>query len=219
MFFPFLLEANCFEGDILLLLDSSGSLSNNEFSRLLYFSTSVLRIFSLGRNHVRVGLVQVSTNPKVEFGLDVYTDQESLQEALQGVQQLQGDTNTKEALVVAQQLLEAADRDVPKILLWLSDGARPGDVGQSLSEMKAGGVFVLAVSTVHGSNWLLRDAVSRLYVVDIDYIEIITKNVMDVITGVCVCVFLYLIQTQHKNLHSTIKMRTFLGARTFKLFL
>lgn len=181
---PFLLELNCFGGDIILLLDSSGSVSKKEFSRLLDFSATVLRIFSLGKSHIRVGLVQVSTHPKVEFGLDVHTDQESLQEALRGVQQLQGDTNTKEALGEAQQLLRAAGRDVPQILLWLTDGSGPGDVKKLLLEMTAGGIFVLVVSTVHGNNRLLEDTVSRLYVVDIDYIEIITKEVTIAITGV-----------------------------------
>uniref|UniRef100_H3DAZ0 von Willebrand factor A domain-containing protein 1 n=1 Tax=Tetraodon nigroviridis TaxID=99883 RepID=H3DAZ0_TETNG len=169
------------EGDILLLLDSSGSVSNNEFSRFLRFSAGVLRIFPLGRGRLRVGLVQVGTNPKLEFGLEVHSDQESLQEALRGVQQLQGDTNTKDALVLAQKLLQAADRGAPKILLWLTDGAEPGDVGQLLLEVKAGGVVVIAVSTVHGSHQL-REAVSCLYVVDIDHIEIITKNLIDAIT-------------------------------------
>lgn len=198
--FPlFLPEVNCCEGDILLLLDSSGSISNYEFAHLLHFSANLLRVFSLGRGHVRVGLLQVGTDPILEFHLDVHTDQRGLQEALGSVQHLQGDTNTEKALREAQQLLRAADGDVPKILLWLTDGAGPGDVGQVMSELKAEGVFVLAVATVHGNYWLLRDAVSpplesHLYVVDIDSIEIITEDLRDAIISMCacmcVCVFL-----------------------------
>ncbi|XP_041639176.1 von Willebrand factor A domain-containing protein 1-like [Cheilinus undulatus] len=177
---------NCCEGDILLLLDSSGSVANYEFSRLLLFAASLLRPFSLGRGHVRVGLLQVGTNPNLEFGLDVHNNQGSLQRAMQKVRQLQGDTNTDVALRVAQQLLKKTEDNVPKILLWLTDGVQPGDVDELMTELKAQGVYVLAVSTVHGNYQVLQRAVtppleSHLYSVDIDNIEIITEDLREAI--------------------------------------
>lgn len=186
-------EADCCEGDVLLLLDSSGSVSNYEFSRLLHFSAGLLRVFALGRGRVRVGLLQVGTAPYLEFGLGVHHDQRGLQEALRGVQQLQGDTNTEEALREAQQLLRGARRGTPQVLLWLTDGASPGDVGRVMSGLKEDGVFVLAVSTVHGNYQVLRDAVSpplesHLHFVDIDDIEIITQDLRAAIISMCVCV-------------------------------
>ena len=175
------------------MLDSSGSVANYEFSSLLLFSGELLRPFSLGRGHVRVGLLQVGTNPNLEFGLDVHDNQESLQKALQSIRQLQGDTNTEAALRVAQRLLTETEEDVPKILLWLTDGVQPGDVDEPMSELKAQGVSVLAVSTVHGNYQVLQRAVtppleSHLYSVDIDNIDIITDDLRDAIIGVCVCV-------------------------------
>lgn len=179
-------ELNCCEGDILLLLDSSGSVANYEFSRLLQFVAELLRPFSLGRGHVRVGLLQVGTKPNLEFSLDVHNDQESLQKALQRVHQLQGDTNTDVALKVAQRLLTETEDNVPKILLWLTDGVQPGDVDELMSELKAQGVYVLAVSTVHGNYQVLQRAVSpplesHLYSVDIENIEIISKDLREAI--------------------------------------
>lgn len=174
-------ELNCCEGDILLLLDSSGSVTNYEFSRLLRFTAELIRPFSLGRGQVRIGLLQVGTNPNLEFGLDVYSNQESLQKALWSVRQLQGDTNTVGALRVAQRLLTETEEKVPKVLLWLTDGVQPGNVDELMSELKAQGVSVLAVSTVHGNYQVLQRAVtppleSHLYSVDIDNIEIITQE-------------------------------------------
>lgn len=182
---------NCCEGDILLLLDSSGSVANYEFSRLLHFTTELLRPFSLGRGHVRVGLLQVGTKPNLEFGLDVHNNQESLQKALQNVSQLQGDTNTEAALKVAQRLLTETDDKVPKVLLWLTDGVQPGDVEELMSELKAQGVSVLAVSTVHGNYQVLQRAVtppleSHLYSVDIENIDIITEDLRDAIIKIII---------------------------------
>ncbi|XP_034542120.1 von Willebrand factor A domain-containing protein 1-like isoform X2 [Notolabrus celidotus] len=177
---------NCCEGDLLLLLDSSGSVLNYEFSRLLLFAAELLRPFSLGRGHVRVGLLQVGTKPNLEFGLDVHNNQESLQRALQRVRQLQGDTNTDLALRVAQRLLMDTEDTIPKILLWLTDGVQPGDVDELMSALKQQGVYVLAVSTVHGNFQVLQRAVtppleSHLYSVDLDNIEIITEDLREAI--------------------------------------
>ncbi|XP_071349421.1 von Willebrand factor A domain-containing protein 1-like [Trachinotus anak] len=177
---------NCCEGDILLLLDSSGSIANYEFSRLLLFTAELLRPFSLGRGHVRVGLLQVGTNPNLEFGLDVHSSQESLQKALLSVSHLQGDTNTAAALRVAEGLLTETEMNVPKVLLWLTDGVQPGDVDKPMTELKAQGVFVLIVSTVHGNYQVLQRAVtppleSHLYSVDIDNINIIAEDLREAI--------------------------------------
>ncbi|XP_044203882.1 von Willebrand factor A domain-containing protein 1-like isoform X2 [Thunnus albacares] len=177
---------NCCEGDIVILLDSSGSVANYEFSRLLLFAAELFRPFSLGRGHVRVSLLQVGTMPNLEFGLDAHNNQESLQKALWSVTQLQGDTNTEAALKVAEQLLTETKTDVPKILLWLTDGVQPGDVDEPMSKLKAQGVSVLAVSTVHGNYRVLQRAVtppleSHLYSVDIDNIDIITQDIREAI--------------------------------------
>lgn len=173
------------------MLDSSGSVANYEFSRLLHFAAKLLQPFSLGSGHVRVGLLHVGTNPHLEFNLDAHNKQESLQKALRIVKQLQGDTNTEAALIEAQQYLTKTGIDVPKILLWLTDGVQPGEVDKPMSELKAQGVSVLAVSTVHGNYQVLQRAVtppieSHLYSVDIDNIDIITEDIREAIISMCV---------------------------------
>ncbi|XP_076003554.1 von Willebrand factor A domain-containing protein 1-like isoform X2 [Genypterus blacodes] len=180
---------NCCEGDILLLLDSSGSVANYEFSRLLPFLAELLRPFSLGRGHVRVGLLQVGTRPNLEFGLNEHSSQSALQEALRSTRQLHGDTNTEAALAVARRLLAGAGAEVPRILLWLTDGVQPGDVDGPMAELKAQGVSVLVVSTGHGNYQVLQRAVTppvadHLYFVDIDDISIITEDLRDAIIDI-----------------------------------
>ncbi|KAF7651894.1 hypothetical protein LDENG_00104170, partial [Lucifuga dentata] len=180
---------NCCEGDILLLLDSSGSVANYEFSRILHFLGELLRPFSIGRGHVRVGLLQVGTNPNLEFDLNEHNSQATLQKALRSTRQLHGDTNTEAALRVAQRLLTETEADVPRVLVWLTDGVQPGDVDGPMSQLKAEGVSVLAVSTGHSNYQVLQRAVtppveSHLYFVDIDDISIITEDLRGAITEI-----------------------------------
>ncbi|GAA6215841.1 von Willebrand factor A domain-containing protein 1 [Lates japonicus] len=194
---------NCCEGDVLILLDSSGSIANYEFSRLLHFAGELFHPFSLGRGHVRVGLLQVGTKPNLVFGLDDHSSQESLQKALQRVSHLQGDTNTVAALGVAQQLLT---ENVPKILLWMTDGVQPGDVDEPMTKLKAQGVSVLIVSTIHGNYQVLQRAVtppleSHLYSVDIDNIEIITEDLREAIIKIIRAERLRVV---HLNSHSAV---------------
>ncbi|XP_028853280.1 von Willebrand factor A domain-containing protein 1-like [Denticeps clupeoides] len=177
---------DCCEGDILLLLDSSGSVLAYEFSRMLDFLSQLLRPFQLGRGQVRVGLVQVGTEPKLEFGLDDHTSQTSLQRALHNIQQLQGDTNTERALALAQSLLgmppgEYGVAQRPRVLLWLTDALEPGEVEGPMEELRHAGIFVLAVSTRPSNYLVLRRAVSppieaHLHFVDVDDIDIITED-------------------------------------------
>lgn len=193
------------EGDLLVLLDSSGSVANYEYTRLLRFTAELVRPFSLGHGHVRVGLLQVGTNPHLEFGLDVHRTQESLQKAMRQVSQLQGDTNTKAALQLARELL-INKAPVPKVLLWLTDGVQPGDVDESMSQLKEQDVSVLAVSTVHANYKVLQRAVtppleSHLYSVDIDNINIIAHDLRDAIIKI-ICA--EQLQVVHLTSHSAV---------------
>ncbi|XP_056130745.1 von Willebrand factor A domain-containing protein 1-like [Lampris incognitus] len=217
--------SNCCEGDILLVLDSSGSISSYEFSRLLLFLTDLLHTFSLGRGQVRIGLLQVGTAPLLEFGLDAHDTQASLQKALLNTRQLQGDTNTEAALRLALDLLTkpetepgpARDAALPKVLVWLTDGVQPGDVDEPMSELKERGVAVLAVSTGHGNYQVLRRSVTppvenHLYFVDIDDIGIISDDLREAIIEI---IRAERLRAMHVSSHSvTLQWRPVLSAGT-----
>ncbi|XP_064156735.1 von Willebrand factor A domain-containing protein 1 [Anguilla rostrata] len=183
---------NCCEGDVLFLLDSSGSISSYEFSRTLGFLSELLRPFALGPDQVRVALLQVGTRPHLEFGFRAHSTQRGLQEALQRTRQVQGDTNTEAALKLAQeQVLReggegGARAGLPRVLVWLTDGMQPGAVEGPMAELREEGVAVLTVSTGHGNYQVLRKVVtppvdSHLYFVDIDDINIIANDLRDAI--------------------------------------
>ncbi|GAA6223516.1 von Willebrand factor A domain-containing protein 1-like [Lates japonicus] len=183
---------NCCEGDVLFVLDSSGSVSSYEHSRMLTFLSELLLPFSLGEDQVRVGLLQVGTKPRLEFGFDTFSTQSGLQGALRNIKPLKGDTNTVEALRMAKERVlrpgtaDGARAGLPRVLVWLTDGVKPGDVLGPMAELREEGVAVLVVSTGHGNYQVLRQVVSppveeHLYFVDIDDMNIITEDLRDAI--------------------------------------
>ncbi|XP_053173548.1 von Willebrand factor A domain-containing protein 1 [Scomber japonicus] len=183
---------NCCEGDVLFLLDSSGSVSSYEHSRMLTFLSELLLPFSLGEDQVRVGLLQVGTQPRLEFGFDTYSDQSGLQGALRGTKPLRGDTNTVDALRMARDRVlrpgaaDGARPGLPRVLVWLTDGVKPGDVIGPMAELREQGVAVLVVSTGPGNYQVFRQVVSppiesHLHFVDIDDMSIITEDLRNAI--------------------------------------
>ncbi|XP_060930389.1 von Willebrand factor A domain-containing protein 1 [Limanda limanda] len=183
---------NCCEGDVLFLVDSSGSVSSYEHSSMLSFLSELLLPFALGEDQVRVGLLQVGTKPRLEFGFDTFGTQSGLQGALKNIKPLRGDTNTVEALKIAKErvlkpgAVGGARAGLPRVLVWLTDGVKPGDVVGPLTELREEGVAVLVVSTGHGNYQVLRKVVSppveeHLYFVDIDDMSIITEDLRDAI--------------------------------------
>lgn len=185
---------NCCEGDVLFLLDSSGSVSSYEHSRMLNFLSELLQPFSLGEDQVRVGLLQVGTEPRLEFGFDTHGTQSGLQGSLMNTKPLRGDTKTVEALKLAKERVlrpgvpGGTRAGLPRVLVWLTDGVNPGDVTGPMAELRQEGIAVLVVSTGHSNYLVLREVVTaplenHLYFVDIDDMSIITDDLRDAIIG------------------------------------
>lgn len=161
---------------------------------MLTFLSELVQPFSLGHEQVRLALLQVGTMPHLEFGFETYSRQRDLQEALKRTQKLGGDTNTEEALLIAkdevlkQGIPGGAREGLPRVLVWLTDGVEPGDVGQLMAELRDEGVYVLVVSTGRGNYQILRDVVSppveeHLHFVDIEDLSIITEDLRNAIIG------------------------------------
>ncbi|KAJ7306420.1 hypothetical protein JRQ81_009769 [Phrynocephalus forsythii] len=181
------------EGDLLFLLDSSGSVSYYEFSRVKEFIADLLRPFTFGPHDVQTGVVHISTVPSLEFPFDRYLSSKEVQHALRGIKQKMGDTNTGKALSFAKDKLftaaAGARADVPKVMVWVTDGFSTDDISQPMQLLKDMGVTVFIVSTGRGNYLELSAAASKppekhLHFVDVDDLTIITKQLRDSIAEV-----------------------------------
>ncbi|XP_027754796.1 von Willebrand factor A domain-containing protein 1 [Empidonax traillii] len=181
------------EGDLLFLLDSSASVSHYEFSRVKEFMWDLLQPFTFGPRDVQTSIIHISTTPTMEFPFDRHPSHGSLRQAIRGTRQLMGDTNTGKALSLAKEKLfsgEAGARpDVPKVLVWVTDGFSTDDISEPMQLLKDMGVTVFIVSTGRGNYLELSAAASQppdkhLHFVDVDDLPIITKELQDGIRGV-----------------------------------
>ncbi|XP_068014368.1 von Willebrand factor A domain-containing protein 1 [Melanerpes formicivorus] len=180
-------------GDLLFLLDSSGSVSYYEFSRVKEFMWDLLQPFTFGPQDVQTSIIHISTTPTMEFPFDRYRSGEALHQAIRDTQQLMGDTNTGKALSYAKEQLfsdaAGARADVPKVLVWVTDGFSTDDISEPMQLLKDMGVTVFIVSTGRGSYLELSAAASQppekhLHFVDVDDLPIITKELRDAILDV-----------------------------------
>lgn len=179
-------------GDLLFLMDSSGSILPYEFTGLKEFVVDLLKPFTIGPKDVQISFVQVSNDPVVEFEFDQYTSNPAMQWALLNMKQKLGDTNTGKALMHAKDTMFTAKAggrpDVPKVLVWLTDGVSSDDISKPIQLLKDLGVTVFIVSTGRGNYIELKAAASkptesRLYYVDTDDMYVILEELRNEILG------------------------------------
>nr|XP_033778708.1 von Willebrand factor A domain-containing protein 1 isoform X3 [Geotrypetes seraphini] len=176
------------EGDILFLLDSSGSVSYYEFANVKGFIGGLLQPFTFGPNDVQTSIIHISTTPVLEFPFNQHASSHAVQKAIQDTKQYMGDTNTGQALSFAKEKLfteqAGARASVPKVLVWVTDGISTDDIAEPMKLLKDMGVTVFVVSTGRGNYRELSAAASEppedhLHFVDVDDLPIITKSLRD----------------------------------------
>ncbi|XP_061868898.1 von Willebrand factor A domain-containing protein 1 isoform X3 [Colius striatus] len=200
------------EGDLLFLLDSSGSVSYYEFSKVKEFMWDLVQPFTFGPKGVQASIIHISTVPTMEFPFDRHPSGAALRQAIRDTRQLMGDTNTGSALSYARDKLfsnqAGARPDVPKVLVWVTDGFSSDDISEPMQLLKDMGVTVFIVSTGRGNYLQLSAAASpppdkHLHFVDVDDLPIITKELRDAILDVIQANQLHAVDITSSSFHLT----------------
>nr|XP_032802448.1 collagen alpha-3(VI) chain-like [Petromyzon marinus] len=107
--------------DVVLVIDSSTSISPQNFENTKDFLSKLVTNFRISANAVNVGAIQFSTNPTTEFLLTDYDTREKVVAAILAIKQQKGDTYTDKALWhVKNNML--GDRKVSKVVVVFTDG-------------------------------------------------------------------------------------------------
>uniref|UniRef100_A0A3B4FJG1 Collagen alpha-1(XII) chain-like n=1 Tax=Pundamilia nyererei TaxID=303518 RepID=A0A3B4FJG1_9CICH len=143
------------KADLVFLIDGSWSIGDDSFNKVLQFVTSMTAAFDvISPKGMQVSFVQYSDDARTEFKLNTYHDKGIVISALQGVRYRGGNTKTGIALKHVYEKVFTSDngmrRNVPKVLVVVTDGRSQDEVKKSAEKLQHSGysVFVVGVADV-----------------------------------------------------------------------
>ncbi|XP_077447022.1 collagen alpha-1(XIV) chain-like [Stigmatopora argus] len=178
--------------DVVILVDGSWSIGRTNFRLVRSFLENLVRAFALDADQTRVGLVQFSGEPRVEWHLNSHGTKAALMDAVRNLPYKGGNTLTGLALTFALEnsfRAESGSRvDVPKVAILVTDGKSQDDVVPPAQTMRDAGIQVFAVGVKNADEGELKAIASapeetHVYnVVDFD----VMSDIVDVLTrSVC----------------------------------
>uniref|UniRef100_A0A8C1VBA8 Si:ch211-62a1.3 n=2 Tax=Cyprinus carpio TaxID=7962 RepID=A0A8C1VBA8_CYPCA len=134
------------QADIVLLVDSSGSIGESDFEEVRKFLHAFVDRFNLRPDKVRVGLAQFSDIPYQEFLLGDYSDKRDLHQKLNDLIYRRGGTNTGLALTfIHENYFRRARQNVPGIAIVITDGESNDDVEEPSQRLRNLGVSIFVI--------------------------------------------------------------------------
>ncbi|XP_040419528.1 von Willebrand factor A domain-containing protein 2 isoform X2 [Cygnus olor] len=133
--------------DILFLLDGSYSVGKGSFERSKHFAGKLCDALDIHPGRVRVGLIQFSSTPHLEFPLDSYGTKQEVKEGIKRTVFRGGSTDTGRALkyILRKGFPGGRNSTVPEILVIISDGKSQGSTSTPAMQVKERGTTVFAV--------------------------------------------------------------------------
>lgn len=138
-------------GDLIFLIDSSGSIYPQDYDKMKSFMKSVISKSFVGQNEVHIGIMQFSTVQKLEFPLNKYYSKEEMSRAIDNMQQIGGGTHTGGAITDVTQYFDPSNGGRPDLrqrLVVITDGEAQDEVKGPAAALRAKGVMIYAIGVV-----------------------------------------------------------------------
>uniref|UniRef100_A0A8C6R1B1 Collagen, type VI, alpha 6 n=1 Tax=Nannospalax galili TaxID=1026970 RepID=A0A8C6R1B1_NANGA len=187
---PFFPHAACrdMKADIMFLVDSSGSIGPENFSKMKMFMKNLVSKSQIGADRVQIGVVQFSHENK-EFCLNTFTSQSDISSAIDRMAHIGETTLTGSALTFVSQYFspdKGARPNVRKFLILITDGEAQDIVRDPALALRQQGVIIYSVG-VFGSNVTQLEEISGkpemvFYVENFDILQHIED---DLVLGIC----------------------------------
>lgn len=145
------------------MVDGSWSIGAENFEQIRQFLYSLVNSFDVGTNHVRIGLVQYSTNPRTEFLLNTYQDKRDILQYISKLPYMGGGTQTGQGLefMLTNHFVEKAGsragQNVPQIAVVITDGKSQDNVEAQALELKRKGIVLYAIGIKDADEDQLRE--------------------------------------------------------------
>ncbi|XP_077431453.1 collagen alpha-6(VI) chain [Vanacampus margaritifer] len=138
-------------GDLLFLIDSSGSIYPQDYEKMKDFMKSVVGKSNIGQNDVHVGVMQFSTIQELVFPLNRHFTKDEMLQAIDGMQQIGGGTDTGEAIATLSPYFDASRGGRPGVrqrMVVVTDGEAQDNVKIPAAALRRKGVVVYAIGVV-----------------------------------------------------------------------
>ncbi|XP_017333441.2 collagen alpha-6(VI) chain isoform X1 [Ictalurus punctatus] len=146
--------------DIIFLVDGSGSIDPEDFSKMKKFMNTIISKSVIGKDSVRVGVVQFSSDSNAEFPLKEFSDKLQIQQEINKMQQLGGGTMTGAALSTLSEYFdppEGGRPGTPQILIVITDGESQDAVAEPAQALRNKGITIYSIGVLNANSTQLRE--------------------------------------------------------------
>ncbi|XP_077566419.1 collagen alpha-1(XII) chain isoform X2 [Stigmatopora nigra] len=192
------------KADVLFLIDGSWSIGEESFAKVVNFVSGMIATFDVvGPTGMQVSFVQYSDEAKTEFKLNSYSDKGVAVAAPHLIRYRGGNTKTGAALKHTYEKAFTTEngmrRNVPKVVVTISDGRSQDQVAKDAARLQHAGYTVFAVGVADVDFAELQEIASKpserhVFVVDdFDAFDTIKENLVNFIcetaTSTCPLIF------------------------------
>lgn len=140
--------------DIMFLMDSSGSIGDENFRKMKIFMKNLINKIEIGPDKTQIGVVQFSDDSKEEFQLGTYLTRQEIYDAIDRIVAIGSTTNTGHALTSLLPYFtpaRGARVGVRQFLIVITDGEAQDSVVEPAQVLRDSGVIIFSVG-VYGAN-------------------------------------------------------------------
>ncbi|KAK3552012.1 hypothetical protein QTP70_031601, partial [Hemibagrus guttatus] len=176
---------NMKQADIIFLIDGSGSINPENFSKMKEFMNTIVSNSTIGKDAIQFAVVQFSSSPRPEFALNNFFDKLLMQQAINEMQQLGGGTMTGGALSILSEFFsptKGGRPSIPQILIVITDGESQDAVAEPAQALRNKGITIYSIGVLNANVTQLREisgTQENVYLErDFDALNIIDKDLL-----------------------------------------
>ncbi|XP_074051889.1 collagen alpha-6(VI) chain-like isoform X1 [Macrotis lagotis] len=144
--------------DVVFIIDSSGSIDNDEYNIMKEFMIELVKKADVGKNRVQFGALKYSDDPELLFYLNEHDNRPEVIQILQNDLPKGGNTYTAKALAFSDHMFTEVrgsriHKRVPQVLIVITDGVShdASKLNATAKELRDKGIIILAVG-IKGAN-------------------------------------------------------------------
>ncbi|XP_061102929.1 von Willebrand factor A domain-containing protein 2-like [Conger conger] len=177
--------------DVLLLIDGSYSIGKGSFERSKHFAIKMVDALDINPDRVRIGAMQYSSKPKLEFTLNDYPTRDEAKEAIKNIQFRGGSTEMGKTIkYVLRKGFPGGRRDTSKILVLLTDGKSQDSIKSPAMFARRSGIRLFTVGIKH-PKWDVLHSIasepSEMYVFFAEHYNDAVNGLITTLTQLAVC--------------------------------